>query len=499
MSSALTLTLLILSFLTFISVFYTSKNKNTESYQGVLTISLLLSAKVILYCLELFYISNAVFVSGTHAINTAITPVIASLVLLTSLVSSKKFSHSKEAKQTICILAFFFIGVIITNPFHHLAFTLDNVNTFSLGYQDGMLLHISKIYSGICILVGFIISAFSSFTNSLMAKKLPTYLGYTFAMLIYFLSMYVIKGFTSEVILFSAANLILYFYIFKNNEFNFIPVIKDNTFELINDGVLVVNRNFVIKDYNKSLTKLFTDIDFSKVIGLKADEVFRFYPVVVYAIKSNKNEKIKIKDKEYSIMIYSSIEKHKRNIIYTLTFKETSQFDFYDNVSNDRVDPITKLPNKRAFIDTLNHELNNAVRYNLPYCLLYIKVKNLYDVKESCGEIAGNLLLTDVSTLIKREIRKTDVLSRIESDTFALLLTHTNTKYIKTVCERIKKRVEKHSLAYEDKLINAETEIGATGANDVTNLTLDIIINKVEVALTNAKDSENFIETNFIN
>lgn len=477
MNSAALLATLIIAILIFVSVAYSARNKNIECYQGVLTILLLMSAKVILYCLGALYIENIVFNNYMLAINASLTPVIASLILLTSLEASSTFSHSKGAKKTIGLIAFFFMGVIISNPFHNLAFTLNNVNeVIPFGYTEGILLHISNIYSAFCVLLCFIFMSINIIKDKMYCRKTFAFIGSVFAIGSYFVTMYMPENIYEELIAWGLVEILLYLYVFVNNDFNFIPVIKDNTFEMINDGMLVVNKKFIIKDYNKALTKLFGDIDFSNVIGKKIDDIFKYYPIVIYAAKSNRNESIKIGAKDYSMLIYNSLEKKQRNVITTITFKEATTIAMLSDKENSNIDPLTKLKTKDEFYRDAEYEFNNAVRYNMPFILAQIEICDLYKIKSEIGEIAGNLLLTNVSSLIQREIRKTDVLARIEEDKFALLLTHTSPKFVDNICERIREKVDKHSLAYEDKLITTNVVIGVYGCNEITNQTIETFI-----------------------
>ncbi len=463
---------------------------------------LLLDTKAILYGLELI-VPRTMFLSEMlFTTNQALSPVIASLVLLTSIASVSYISHSKVAKKIFGLLSFFFVGVILTNPLHNLAFTLTNVNTlYKFEYVPNILCNLSNIYIGLCILASFIIFSIGSFTNKNKASKILSFLGGVLAFLCYIIcNLNLDVSFDIESITCLVASILLYAFVLHTNDYNYIPIIKDKTFELLNDGIIVVNSDFVIKDYNKALEKLFPDINFKNATGKKVGDIFRFYPVVIYALKNAKRENISIEGKNYSIEIYTSVENKKRNVIHTITFKQSKSFSILEQDQNATLDPLTQLKNKENFINMISFEYDNAVRYSLPFILMYLDIDNFSKLNEEYGRIAGDLLLSNVATLIKKEIRKTDILARIQDDRFALLLTHTNLKNSESVAERIRKRIEKNSMAYEDKLINATISIGITGSSEVTNTSIDTYIAKAEDALMNAKrDDKNSISSIFIN
>lgn len=500
MSSFLTWALLVVSVFIFISTSFSMRCKNSDSYQGVLTVLLLLATKAILYGFQIFNFTIDKFQETLFTVNISITPIIASLLLLTALTSVTFISNSKAIKKIIGLLGFFFFAIILTNPLHHLAFTLTNANTlYKFGYNVEMLLNISNIYSTFCVLLSFILIAIGCATNKIKTKKADTYFG-NVLMLGASITLFINASFDVEAITCFILAIILYGYVYYQNDFNIIPLIKDHTFELLDKGVLVVNNDFIIKDYNSALEKLFSDINFDNVKGKKIDDVFRFYPVVIYSIKNSKRENISIDGKNYSLEIFTSVEKRQKNVIHTLTFNPAKAFSVFDSMTkSNTLDPLTHLKTKDKFIEMIEFEYDNAVRYNLPFILMYIDVDNFSDIVKKYGGIAGDLLLTNLSALIKKEIRKTDILARIDNSRFALLLTHTNLSNCESVAERIRKRIEKNALAYEDDLITATISIGICGTDEINDQSIDTFISKAEDALENAKDnSKNCVIKNYI-
>jgi len=90
-----------------------------------------------------------------------------------------------------------------------------------------------------------------------------------------------------------------------------------------------------------------------------------------------------------------------------------------------RLDPLTGIPNRRAFFTGLEAERDRARRYGHPLSLAYIDLDHFKDVNDRLGHSTGDMLLTEVATVIQTFIRKVDLAARLGGDEFALLLPET--------------------------------------------------------------------------
>jgi diguanylate cyclase (GGDEF)-like protein len=87
-------------------------------------------------------------------------------------------------------------------------------------------------------------------------------------------------------------------------------------------------------------------------------------------------------------------------------------------------DDLTGLPNRVLFEDYLSFALTQAKQDYSPLCLLHLVVVDLKLVNERYGHTAGDECLKVISARLKRQVRKGDILSRIDGSEFALLLPH---------------------------------------------------------------------------
>ena len=106
-----------------------------------------------------------------------------------------------------------------------------------------------------------------------------------------------------------------------------------------------------------------------------------------------------------------------------------------------RVDHLTGAANKRSFVELLKAEAERSRRYARLFTVAYFDLDNFKVVNDSLGHAAGDELLQTVVSVMRTNLRTTDVVARLGGDEFALLLPETDEKAARVAIGKIQDQI----------------------------------------------------------
>ena len=152
------------------------------------------------------------------------------------------------------------------------------------------------------------------------------------------------------------------------------------------------------------------------------------------------------------------------------------------------VDGLTQIFNKRYFMETIEREISRAQRYTRRLSLIMFDIDHFKLVNDTYGHLAGDYVLSHLAEVIKRRIRREDVLARYGGEEFAIILPEIDHDNAMVFAEKIRRLVERSSFAFEDKIIPITISVGvATVGEDPPSV--EAFIKMADEKLYEAKDS----------
>ena len=87
-----------------------------------------------------------------------------------------------------------------------------------------------------------------------------------------------------------------------------------------------------------------------------------------------------------------------------------------------RTDPITATPNRRAFVEAGELELERVRRNGRPLSLVYLDCDDFKAVNDRLGHAGGDAVLAAVGAALREAVRANDTVARLGGDEFGILL-----------------------------------------------------------------------------
>lgn len=194
----------------------------------------------------------------------------------------------------------------------------------------------------------------------------------------------------------------------------------------------------------------------------------------VHAVIKNENDCTTLTDLDSTNGVFVNGKKIKEQVLKSgdriligtrLYFKFSMEFADYQKVQNQKYreancDSLTKLYNKRFFVDILSREFSYSRRNKTPLSLLMLDIDFFKKINDSYGHLAGDFVLSNVGDILRKELRHENIACRYGGEEFSIILRNTGPMAAENVAERIRSKIEGLDLNYNSHHIRITVSIG---------------------------------------
>ncbi|HET9282075.1 MAG TPA: diguanylate cyclase [Candidatus Angelobacter sp.] len=150
------------------------------------------------------------------------------------------------------------------------------------------------------------------------------------------------------------------------------------------------------------------------------------------------------------------------------------------------VDGLTGIHNRRYFEMRIVEELERAGRFQGRMSLIMLDIDNFKRMNDEFGHLLGDEMLRAVSSILKQQLRKMDMVCRYGGDEFAIVVPETTGESAMRVAEKLRRQVETHFFPGVPRPVTISCGVADYPAHGVTR---DEVVAAADAALYLAKQA----------
>ena len=151
-------------------------------------------------------------------------------------------------------------------------------------------------------------------------------------------------------------------------------------------------------------------------------------------------------------------------------------------------DALTGLINRHEFERRTQQLLDTIIEDKAQHVMCYLDLDQFKIINDSCGHLAGDTLLKNISSLLPLKIRKGDTLARLGGDEFGILMEHCSIDQAQSIAESIRQLIEDFKFIWQEKSYSIGVSIGLVIIDDNIDSIVSIM-SRADTACYAAKDA----------
>lgn len=222
----------------------------------------------------------------------------------------------------------------------------------------------------------------------------------------------------------------------------------------------------------------------------KAPESLIFYPLM---LESKVTGVISVQS--YRKNAYSNVDINTINILASYiaialnNSKQSAQLQsaIKELEYTSKTDPLTDLYNRRYMTEKIYEEWHRYRKHAYTFSILITDIDKFKNINDTFGHDCGDVVLKELSTLLKSALRKQDYMARWGGEEFLILLTETDACEAARIAERLRISIAENEFLYYKQPITLTMTFGVAEYDD--SFDIDETIKRADRALYEGKSA----------
>lgn len=153
------------------------------------------------------------------------------------------------------------------------------------------------------------------------------------------------------------------------------------------------------------------------------------------------------------------------------------------------IDGLTGLYNRMFFNKEINNCMEDYRKYRLPFVLAILDLDHFKKVNDTFGHLCGDMVLQQISDIVRNEVRNNDYVCRYGGEEFAIIFRNSkDMEGIKLRLENIRKKIAGNTMDYQGSEVAITCSFGTVCCTfSEKNVLSDEVVKKADEALYKAK------------
>jgi diguanylate cyclase len=151
------------------------------------------------------------------------------------------------------------------------------------------------------------------------------------------------------------------------------------------------------------------------------------------------------------------------------------------------IDPLTGLPNRAAWSERLEHEINQWQQHGNTLSLAMLDLDHFKRINDNYGHLAGDKVLKIIATVLRKRLRGSDFIARFGGEEFVLLMPGTPPAVGAKLLETLRAAIEACPFHFKGERVTITISMGL--ATFRAGEHSDLVLKRADQALYRAKNA----------
>lgn len=177
-------------------------------------------------------------------------------------------------------------------------------------------------------------------------------------------------------------------------------------------------------------------------------------------------------------------------VVFKFTYQDKDDTEYHLMLRNMAIkDGLTRIYNKRYFMEVLDKECEYNRRHQVGLCLILFDIDHFKQINDTWGHPAGDYILKNLSQLIETEARGYDVFARYGGEEFVFLLRGAPLEAAVNLGERVRQEIDAHVFTYDEVDLKVTVSLGIAYWDGQSPMTDEELIEAADRRLYEAKEN----------